>query len=72
MVYRSINLSSSGLKNVTTSINPEEDEFLIIIGDQEIQLKRVFAEFISPLISHLHRTDPTNNFINFFLKCLPK
>lgn len=63
MNSQSIILSSSGLKNIL--INNQDDEFRFIIGNQEIKMPRIFAEFLSPRVSHLHQCDPTINCLNF-------
>lgn len=61
----SIIISSSGLKNIALSRFKDEDDFILIFGDQEIRMKSFFAEFISPVISRLHQSDPTIQQINF-------
>lgn len=61
---KSIFLSSSGLKNVV-SRQSKEDDFVFLIGSKEIHMNRFFAEFISPSVSHLNHSDPTNNVIHF-------
>lgn len=55
-------LSSSGLKNIITD---ENDEFTFVFGEKEVRMNRIFAEFISPVVSHLHRADMTINKIYF-------
>ena len=62
MTNKSLLLSSAGLKNV---VEKEKDEFIFIFGEQEIPMSRVFAEFISPVVSHLHHSDPTANQIHY-------
>lgn len=52
-------LSSSGLKNIVANINNEENEFILSFGDSKIRMSKINADFISPLISHLHILDPT-------------
>ena len=56
MHKQSIILSANGLKNVL--IDKEED-FVFIIGGSEIKMNHIFAEFISPTVAHVHRSDPT-------------
>ena len=60
MESKSFILSSAGLKNIV--INDNED-FIIILGEQEIKINKIFAEFISPKISQLHQIDPTINYL---------
>ena len=50
-------LSSAGLKNIIRDNN----EFTFSFGDREIRMDNIFAEFISPIVSHLHHSDPTIN-----------
>ena len=56
-------LSAAGLKNINRA--REEEYFTFIIGEQTISLNRISAEFISPLVSHIHYSDPTLNSINY-------
>ena len=58
-------MSSLGLKNVVLSKYHDNDEFILIFGEQKFRMKNIYAEFISPVISHLHQTDPTINTIDF-------
>lgn len=59
MSIKDLILSSAGLKNIVFDKKQEEDNILLIIGKQEIKLRRVFAEFISPRISRIRQCDPT-------------
>lgn len=52
-------LSSAGLKNIITDVNNEGNEFCFIFGGHEVRMSKIFADFISPLISRLHYSDPT-------------
>ena len=61
MSKQSIILSAHGLRNIF--IDKEED-FTIIIGENEIKMNRILAEFVSPTISHVHLSDPTVKSIN--------
>jgi len=36
-----------------------EDDFLFVFGDKEVRTSKIKADFISPLISQIHRTDAT-------------
>lgn len=56
MNNKSIILTSSGLQNI---IPDKENEFKFILDGQELKLHKIFAEFISPLVSKIHRSDPT-------------
>ena len=58
---KSFILSSSGLKNIVE----DQNEFTFIFGEIEVKMNNTFAEFISPLVSHLHHSDPTINSIHF-------
>lgn len=60
-LMKSFILSSKGLKNLVLS---DDDEFTFIIGEQETSMKRIFAEFLSPKVSQLHKADPTVNFLD--------
>ena len=64
MNTKTIILSSSGLKNVILS-RYVEDDFFLVFGEQRFQMKSFFAEFISPIVSHLHQSDPTIETIDF-------
>ena len=52
-------LSSAGLKNIITDVNNEGNEFCFIFGGHEVRMSKIFADFISPLISQIHQSDPT-------------
>lgn len=53
---KSIILSSKGLKNIN---DERSKEFHFLFGDQDIKMKTLYAEFISPKVSVLHKSDPT-------------
>lgn len=53
-------LSSLGLQNIYT----EEVEFQFIFGNVRVSMNRLFADFISPIVSRLHFSDPTIQSIN--------
>ena len=55
MEVKQVILSAAGLKNL---VNDKKD-FLFIFGDCQILMNSVYAEFISPNVSHLHQVDPT-------------
>ena len=57
-------LSSSGLKNIVTR-KLNDDQFQFIFGQHTISMNNIFAEFISPKVSNIHKSDPTINLINF-------
>lgn len=57
-------LSSAGLRNLVHNQNSEE-EFTFLIGNKEIKMKNIFAEFISPYVSQIHQIDPTINYVQF-------
>lgn len=59
---KSFVLSAAGLKNLVLDNN---EEFSFIIGEQEIKMNKILAEFISPRVSQLHRIDPTIDYLNF-------
>ena len=63
MKGQSIILSAAGLKNIVFQ-EKEEEEFVFIIGRSEMKMNRIFAEFISPRVSHIHHSDPTINYLN--------
>lgn len=50
--------SASGLNNIYLTDSYRED-FRFILYDKEIKMKRLYADFISPLVSNIHQTDPT-------------
>lgn len=58
-------LTSSGLKNIILNNHEPCYRFIFRFGQREIETNKYFAEFISPVISHLHQCDPTIDFINF-------
>lgn len=66
MSEKSFILSSSGLKNIVS----EEKEFRFIFGETEITMSNVKAEFLSPIVSRIHQTDPTINSIQFKMPLL--
>lgn len=67
---KSFCISASGLKNIVFS-SYGNDNFRFLIGKDEIQIQRFFADFISPYVSHIHQSDPTiesislNNLIRY-------
>ena len=65
MSTKSIILSSCGLRNIVISCQQQEEEFRFINGNQEIKIPKIFAEFLSPRVSHLHQCDPTIDHLNF-------
>lgn len=60
----SIILSSAGLKNVFPKQNMNE-EFEFVFGDRKMKMNNIFADFLSPVVSKLHLSDPTANCIDF-------
>lgn len=58
MDKRNFKISAGGLKNIILN-NSFDDEFTFIIGNEEIRMKKIFADFISPRISRIHQADPT-------------
>lgn len=62
MNTKTFTLSSSGLQNIIFNSKIDSD-FRFIFNDTEIQMKNIFAEFISPKVSRIHYSDPTVNFI---------
>ena len=64
MTTKQIILSSAGLKNVILGTNLE-DEFEFIFGNHKIRINNIFADFISPVVSKMHLSDPTINCIDF-------
>ncbi|KAK8841741.1 hypothetical protein M9Y10_026688 [Tritrichomonas musculus] len=65
MNKKSFILSSSGLKNLVKN-QSFGDDFKFIFGEHEIQMKNLFAEFISPYVSQIHQSDPTITSIRFY------
>lgn len=61
MNLKSLLLSSDWLKNITIG----ENDFVFKFGEYEIKMNSILAEFISPLVSQLHRSDRTANSIHF-------
>lgn len=73
MSYSSLILSSAGLKNIVQNRNHyPESEFRFIFGQHEIKMNNIFAEFISPFVSQIHRSDPTIEYIEFSNKTYQK
>lgn len=68
MLNSSFIVSSSGLRNIVLSKKcqsaSENDDFRFICGQKEVKMNRIFAEFISPRVSHFHSVDPTLKSIN--------
>lgn len=59
-----ITLSSAGLKNIVPGSC--EKDFCFIFGKHELKMKNVFADFMSPMVSHLHQSDPTIDSIKLY------
>lgn len=75
MEQKLVCLSSTGLKNIVLNNLGEEYDFKFIFGDREVKTNKIIAEFISPRVSHIHRSDPTINSIdisNIFSKISQK
>lgn len=64
MTAKTIILSSAGLKNVIPRVD-SGDEFDFIFGNHKMKLNNLFADFISPAVSRIHKSDPTTNYIDF-------
>lgn len=63
MITKSFILSSSGFKNVIK----DEKQFTFIFGEKDFHMNSMCAEFLSPLVSHLHHSDPTIDSIHLQL-----
>lgn len=63
MDTKSFILSSSGFKNVIK----DEKQFTFIFGEKDFHMNSMCAEFLSPLVSHLHHSDPTIDSIHLQL-----
>ena len=59
MSKKEFKISAKGLKNIIFNSSVGDDDFIFIIGNQEVRTKKFFADFISPRISRIHQTDPT-------------
>ena len=64
MNKKSFILSSAGLRNLVKN-QSYSDDFKFIFGEHEIQMKNLFAEFISPYVSQIHQSDPTITSVHF-------
>lgn len=64
MENQEVMLSSAGLKNIVLNSNAADNNFHLFFGDKELLINNIFAEFISPAISRLHKSDPTINSID--------
>lgn len=63
MNQKPFEISGSGLRNIVFTTDIEEDKFRFIVGEKEIEIRRIFADFISPYVSQIHQSDPTINFL---------
>lgn len=52
-------ISASGIENIILSINNGDENFQFIIGKHEINMNRIYADFISPRVSKMHSFDST-------------
>ena len=64
MSSKTLVLTSNGLKNVIVSPSNNE-EFSFIFSKESITIPKIFAQFISPKICKLHKTDQTIQSISF-------
>ena len=70
MESKEFRISAAGLKNIIFTNSFNDDDFVFIIGNHEIRMKKIFADFISPRVSQIHQVDPTidsfsiNDYIN--------
>ena len=62
MIKKSFIASASGIKNIVFTTNKEDDNFKFIVGEKIINLRNILADFISPIVSHIHQSDPTIDF----------
>lgn len=62
MINKLIIISSSLLKDVDLNKYQDEDNFTFVFGENKIQMKIIFAEFISPFNLHRHQTDSTKEY----------
>lgn len=58
-------LSSAGLKNIVSSNKVYGEDFTFIFGKEKFTMSNVLAEFLSPKVSKLHKTDPTIDHISY-------
>lgn len=65
MNSKNLILSSSGLKNLILNNFGSENEFKFVFGNHEIKFHKIVAEFLSPIVSHLHNCDPTIDLISY-------
>lgn len=57
-------LSAAGLKNVI--LCQDEEEFTFIFGKKnKLKMKKIFAEFLSPIVHQIHLSDPTVDSLDF-------
>lgn len=54
-------LSSAGLKNIIE----EEKKFTFIFDQKKVSMRNINAEFLSPIVSRIHHSDPTIDSIYF-------
>ena len=54
MTTKSVIISLSELKNIVLNRYQEEDDFTFVFWKENFQMN-IFAEFISPVVSHLHQ-----------------
>ena len=64
MKGKNLTLSAAGLKNVVIE-SPQNQNFRFIFGKQIFSICNFFADFISPKVSKIHKSDPTINSISF-------
>lgn len=67
MESRKVSVPGTGIKNLSQEFYTSD--FLLLINDIGISINRVFLDFFSPLISSLHKTDPTANNFSTKLSC---
>lgn len=63
MSKKSVILSSAGIKNLV--LKDQTDNFTFKIGSREFKMHKVYADFLSPRVSHLHHCDPTIDELKF-------
>lgn len=64
MDKKNFKISASGLKNIVFNDQNGEECFTFIIGEEKLQMNKIFAEFISPRVSRIHQVDPTIDTLN--------
>lgn len=64
-MLKSVIITSTGLKNIFFDDSSSNSEFHMMFDETDIKINKICAEFISPIVSKICKSDPTIEEIQF-------